>query len=918
MSARFFEPLETRQLMSVSLVSGLLQINGTDGADNITLHVAEGSLQVSDNGVVSSFAAGDVRQITVSAKGGNDSVLADSSVNVPMTLNGDAGNDTLRGGSVGDEIWGGAGFDEVRYDDRTDGVRVTLDGLANDGRPPRIFRVFGTPQFISPGERDNVHSDVEAVCGGKGNDTLTGHDGDNALYGLEGDDQLNGLGGGDRLFGGSGADAISGGEGWDEVHYDEPQTARTGGVRVTLDGVANDGTPLRTIRFMGTLNVISPGELDNVQTDVESIWGTNLNDTLIGNDGNNALFGLEGDDQLFGRGGNDQLFGYFGNDQLNGETGNDSLWGEAGADVLSGGEDRDEVRYDETVNARTKGVRVTIDGLANDGTPGTTIPGPFGGEGTYLPGERDNVMMDVETVWGTRNNDTITGSGGDNALFGIEGDDQLWGYGGNDKLFGFTGNDSLYGEGGRDSLWGEAGSDLLSGGSDVDEVRYDETVNARAWGVNVSLDGLANDGAPRIRLPPRNGRPAATILAENDNVQTDVEAVYGTKWGDRLTGNDGNNSLYGLDGDDLIYALGGHDVLAGGSGNDRLYAGTGTNWLYGEAGNDHLISVGGDLDQVWGGRGYDSFWADPDEVRDVESAEVAAGSLHEIGQFSNLLFRNFQWVGDRYDWVSSKVPKDPLGQSLPDPALTAAATNYTNISGLPLFGFNGPGRNDINQNQVGDCYFLATLSGIADKNPDRIRQAITDLGDGTYAVRFVYDLFGAQPVYIRVDGDVGANGTAAAYAGFSRTIGTWAAIMEKAYAYFRTGFLQVNPSYANVAGGNPQWPMINLGLKGVETNDDYASPNDLWNWIDARLRQGKVVTYSTTRNPPAQLVRLHVYTVVGTFIDGAGNRMIIMRNPWSTDGGTWPGGGDGNNDGYITISAATALAGESDLAACWA
>jgi Ca2+-binding RTX toxin-like protein len=63
-------------------------------------------------------------------------------------------------------------------------------------------------------------------------------------------------------------------------------------VTVTLDGVANDG---------------SPGENDSVAADIESANGGSGNDTLVGNAGPNVLVGGKGVDTVRGLGGDDTI-----------------------------------------------------------------------------------------------------------------------------------------------------------------------------------------------------------------------------------------------------------------------------------------------------------------------------------------------------------------------------------------------------------------------------------------------------------------------------------------------------------------------------------------------------------------------------------------------------------------------------------
>jgi Ca2+-binding RTX toxin-like protein len=112
-----------------------------------------------------------------------------------------------------DDIVGGDGTaDLADYVNRDASITYTgQDDLANDGES---------------GELDNVHSDVEWVYGGAGDDSLTGTDnanggfndlrgmyGKDTVYGLAGNDWLDSHGswGTDHLFGGAGDDRLDGG-----------------------------------------------------------------------------------------------------------------------------------------------------------------------------------------------------------------------------------------------------------------------------------------------------------------------------------------------------------------------------------------------------------------------------------------------------------------------------------------------------------------------------------------------------------------------------------------------------------------------------------------------------------------------------------------------------------------------------------
>jgi hypothetical protein len=108
-------------------------------------------------------------------------------------LQGGAGNDSLGGGLGSDELFGGPDFDFAFYSGHTTNLRLSLNGMRDDGDQ-------------AAGEADLLDG-IESLQGGSGDDIITGDDGLNDLIGGQGSDRLDGRGGFDRIdgdFSGSG------------------------------------------------------------------------------------------------------------------------------------------------------------------------------------------------------------------------------------------------------------------------------------------------------------------------------------------------------------------------------------------------------------------------------------------------------------------------------------------------------------------------------------------------------------------------------------------------------------------------------------------------------------------------------------------------------------------------------------------
>ena len=164
---------------------------------------------------------------------------------------------------------------------------------------------------------------------------------------------------------------------------------------------------------------------------------------------------------------------------------------------------------------------------------------------TFEPGDSEALGAAVDADMGP----------GDDALFVGEVAQPVLARGGtgSDGLFGGGGADRLEGGAGNDALGGGAGDDQFLGGADFDTAFYTD----HAADVNVSLDGVRNDGDPAV--------------GERDLLDA-MEGIFAGNGDDILTGDDGLNDLTGGTGSDRIDGRGGFDRIFGQDGNDTIAA----------------------------------------------------------------------------------------------------------------------------------------------------------------------------------------------------------------------------------------------------------------------------------------------------------------------------------------------------------
>lgn len=223
-------------------------------------------------------------------------------VNVDLGAGSASGEGTDQLSSM-EAVWG-SNQDDIIAGDAKSNFLVGADGddqLAGGGDIDyAIFWFAGTtdPQFAgvtanlengtATGEgNDTLANDIEGLFGSiRGDDHLTGDNKNNFIAGDAGNDTINGGGGDDWLAGGLGDDTVDGGQGnYDLIDFS-----------TALAGVnANLGTGVAT------------GEGADHFTNIDAIFGSFFDDTLIGDSGQNYFFSWFGNDTVNGLEGNDEI-----------------------------------------------------------------------------------------------------------------------------------------------------------------------------------------------------------------------------------------------------------------------------------------------------------------------------------------------------------------------------------------------------------------------------------------------------------------------------------------------------------------------------------------------------------------------------------------------------------------------------------
>ncbi|MCX6873158.1 MAG: hypothetical protein NTW21_05030 [Verrucomicrobia bacterium] len=619
---------------------------------------------------------------------------------------GNAGDDSITGGSGIDFQWGNAGDDTMNGDSNID-VMFGGDGadIMEGELGGTLFVVYGVPvrfgnlmfggadkdQVTGGGDFDIIfgNGDDDQLFGGKnssfhplgidsdlifgngGNDYVDGHNRPDLIFGNDGDDELHGdlnawyqISSHDLIFGNQGNDKIFGGNGNDLCFGNQGDDSINGEWDPILDILfGNDGND--TVDGEGGDDLIFGNQGDDTLLGgnglLDIIFGDDGNDTISGQGGIDLVFGGTGNDVIDGGGLSDILFGNDDDDTISGGDWPDLIFGNAGCDTIYGNDGFDIAfgNGGEDVIHGNAGVDFLFGEAGND-----TLYGDSGID-TISGGDGDDTISGgdgFDLLFGNNGNDTIHGDNGPDIIFGNDGDDCLAGDDDPDMIFGGAGNDNIHGGSHLDTLFGQDGNDCIFGDNAVDLI----------WGGDGNDDIYGGSGSDAIW----GGSGNDSIWSEDDSDMVlggdgddDINAggatdvlIFGNDGADRMHGGDGNDWMFGNDGDDRMWGNDGNDKLFGNSGNDVLDGGNGNDYLAGGSGNDSLYGGPG-TDILIGGPGSDTTSQGGSTPEDGQR-QAACASI--CGKKWNDLNRNASWDGGEPGLAGVTIYLDLNGNGILD------------------------------------------------------------------------------------------------------------------------------------------------------------------------------------------------------------------------------------------------------------
>ncbi|MBQ2611711.1 hypothetical protein IJF81_04890, partial [bacterium] len=321
------------------------------------------------------------------------------------------------------------------------------------------------------------------------------------------------------------------------------------------------------------------GNLADIDTSSDTIYGGDGSDYIIGGAGNDFIDGGEGADEIYAGEGDDIIVGgrgvrgsagtydntYVNADVLKGEGGNDTIY--------SVGKYKNDGSLDMTINAQGE--------ITDDSELRQYL-------GDYSRGLDENTehIYSKNAISGGAGDDKIIANGWWDIVDGGDGDDTIDVYSKYDPMYYHEG-DPLYANQNKHEIDGGAGDDTIT--------LYGEAIGGTVSG------GAGNDTIDASHL----------TLSSKSNIKWNY-----TPKGVTIDGGDGDNTIVGSIGDDSISVGYGNSTINAGAGDDSIsmhggggsFAGyySGKSIAHGGEGNDTIIGAGND--ELYGDEGNDTLY----------------------------------------------------------------------------------------------------------------------------------------------------------------------------------------------------------------------------------------------------------------------------------------------------------------------
>lgn len=236
--------------------------------------------------------------------------------------------------------------------------------------------------------------------------------------------------------------------------------------------------------------------------------------------------------------------------------------------------------------------------------------------------------------------------------------------------------------------------------------------------------------------------------------------------------------------------------------------------------------------------------------------------------------------------------------------------NSKNLLSKELFPEGSPKPEDVQQGNLGVCYFLAALSAAVDKEPELIKSNLTEDGLGNVTVKF-FNPNNGDPYYVKVQKTVP---NLPEELKFLKNDCLWVQMYLKAFVASgfagEVGYLYHlgKKSYGSAEGSYSGYSMRMITGKNTEIKSSLSiwlsNKEKLFNKIENSLSNSCCVTCGFSSSFKVEidgelkkvLFKNHEYSVKKVYKDSENQMWIMIRNPWgdcsTTDDGT---------DGYLTL-----------------